>query len=651
VIIGTSDVTSQIKIVETTIVYQNPIVPLPIGDSDAIVYLVKTPQDWQEIKRIPLKITDQTDVATTPETPPAQAPVATAPGSALLLKPTINFNLKSQFSERRTPDAGISDRPTFTDATVQAGLSGEYTAGTFSNKTNINIFGSTFQNEALRFAQLGEAAPNTDLSDYLIDTTIGPIQLLVGHTCHGNHPFLLSNICSRGAVLKAKLTDRLSLDLSSLRSETIVGFDNILGLDEGDNNTSAITLGYQIVKTEAGGGLRFETSLMDGSKLAEGNFNVGEIRDAERSKGLGFRFIGNDNGNRFKFDLGYALSTFTNPSELDPQLNEGLDVIEVKPETKDAYYLEASYDLFKDVPLGGDRTFSLGLTGRYERANPLFKTLGATVTADRFQTALGANLAIAGATLQIQHTENEDNLAAIPTLLKTRNRLTGVNLSLPLQTLFKSTSVFLPTLTYAYQLNRQFGVNLPIPELSDFDDPSKIPNQVTTNHQIGASWTIDTLSFSYQHTNTFQDNRQIGREINDTLNISNQITTSWQASPRFQLSLGLNLTDATNFETNVIQSTIAPTFGITWELFPNLTWTFNLNRTDNKDSFGNNFNRSDGIETILTQKFKITAGTKELPGTVFIRYSSQSTRNEDRLFNLNTDATIQTVNGGLSLSF
>ncbi len=658
VFVGAIDVTSQIKLVDNEVVYNPGNNPIALGDTDVVVYLVKNATDWQELTKLPIRISKSIDTAQTPPTPnqppaPQSAPTATPSQSAgdLKITPTLNLNLKSQFSERRTPDAGVAARPTFTDLAFQGGFSTEFASGTLSQKSNFNFLGSTFKAEAIRFGQLGELAPSVDLNEYLIDTTWGPVQFLMGHTCHGNHPFLLNNVCSRGIALKSKLTDRLSLDLSSLRSESIVGFDNIFGIEEEDNNTNAITLGYQIIKTEAGGGLRFETSLMDGSKLAQGDFNEGEIVDAERSKGLGFRITGNDNGSRLKFDAGYARSTFTNPSELDPELTEGLDVVEVEPVTKDAYYLEASYDLFKDVSIGQDRTFSLALNGRYERVNPQFQVLGAGITADRLQALYGMTINLAGAGLQIQHTENEDNLAAIPTILKTRNRLTSLNLNLPLQTIFKSNSVFLPTVTYAYQLNRQFGVNLPIPELSDFDDPSKIPNQVTTNHQIGASWTIDTLNFAYQHTNTFQDNRQIGREQSDTLNISNQITTSWQASPRFQLSLGLNLTDATNFETNITQSTIAPTLGVSWELFPELIWTFNINRSDNKDSLNNNFNRSDNLETILTKRFKILASQKELPGTVFLRYSLQSTRNQDRVFNLNTDATIHVINGGLSLSF
>ncbi|MGI0492566.1 hypothetical protein ACN4EG_12330 [Alkalinema pantanalense CENA528] len=714
VLVGITDVTSQVKLIDRDLVYQPDAIPLPLGDVEVVVYLVKSPIDWQILTQLSLTVTEDSAIAqgssektpisqpsldsklaqaeTIPNEPsaekpveqstekpteqptekptenptesstekpaeqptekPAEQPIEAAPfnQAAFLLQPTVNLNLKSQFLERRTPDAGVPDRPTFTDLTFQGGFSTTFTAGTFISKSNFAFVGSTFQNEALRFGELGENAPPVDLSEYLLDTTWGPVQALLGHTCHGNHPFLLNNACSRGLVIKTQLTDRLSLDLSSLRSESIVGFDNFFGLENSDNNTNAITLGYQILKSEAGGGVRFEATFMDGSKLAEGNFNEGQVVDAEKSRGFGLRLTGNDNSNRFKFDLGYALSTFTNPSEPDPELTDGLNVVEVEPVTKDAYYLEASYELLKEVPIGGDRTFSLSLSGRHERINPLYKSLGAAIGADQMQTQLALNGSLAGATFQIQHTESEDNLANIPTILKTKNRATSFNLTVPLQTVLKTTNVFLPTLTYSYQLNRQFGANVPIPELSEFD-ASEIPNQVTTSHQLGASWTIDSLSLSFQHSNTLQDNRQLGRETSDFLNISNQINASWQASPTLQISLGLNLTSAKNFETNVTQFTTSPTLGITWEFVRDLTWTFNFNRTDNTDSIDQNLNRSDSLESILTWKFKVLAAQRELPGTFFIRYSLQSTRNQDRVFNLNTDATIHVVNAGLSLSF
>jgi hypothetical protein len=96
-----------------------------------------------------------------------------------------------------------------------------------------------------------------------------------------------------------------------------------------------------------------------------------------------------------KADLGFARSTFSAPSINDPQLTEGLDIIEVEPATRNAWYGEASYDLLKDVKLDEGRSLSVSLNLRQERIEPQFGTLGATVTADQLQTRYGLNAAIA----------------------------------------------------------------------------------------------------------------------------------------------------------------------------------------------------------------------------------------------------------------
>jgi hypothetical protein len=134
--------------------------------------------------------------------------------------------------------------------------------------------------------------------------------------------------------------------------------------------------------------VRLETVWMKGSRAAVNNFNVGEIVDAEKSEGVGVRVTGNDDTGRFKADAGFANSTFTNVTANDPQLNAGLDIVPQDVVNKNAWYAEASYDLLKDIPLGGDssRTLSATINVRTERIDPQFGTLGASIQADRLQT-------------------------------------------------------------------------------------------------------------------------------------------------------------------------------------------------------------------------------------------------------------------------
>jgi hypothetical protein len=843
VFIGRTDMTSQFQIVGTELVYQPHLFPLPVGENQITVYLVKG-NEWQEIAQIPLRvsspaqsdpsastasepvqpepsrlesdsqltvepeITNQQPTPEQPESPqlvtpeatieapdqaPSEAPTQLSPettepetevvptevipvepstaaaGLSFSFKPRLNTTIKSQFQERRSRDAGESERPTFNDATVETGFESTLRIGSFNVQSRASFLGVTFQPEALRFGELQEAAPQFDLSEYQIDATWGALQFSMGHLCYGNHPFLLDNFCSRGMTLKAQINDRIDVSMNSMNATSVVGFSNLSGLNDFDNNITSATLGYQLIKNNASG-VRFEATWMSGERKAVGNFNEGEVVDAEKSWGFGFRLFGSDNSGRLRFDAGFARSRFTNPPdrqltgaevledpfseetiddvpsddevndeeipddvgddlgndddsteeiidgdgdsevarEIDGEVNEDevieeitnddpgmqdgedggdeevsieepvdeipeaeddieediedpfdrevvageeLEIIPVEPVTRNALYAEMSYDLLREVSLGGNRTLSLTVNARHERIDPQFQTLGASVTADQLRNRIGFNASIAGATLQFQQEWLEDNLANIPTILKTKTRNTSSNLNIPLQTVLGSSSQWLPTLSYSYQRVHQFGANFPIPELSGFDE-TEIPDQLNIQHQLGAQWSFDTLSLSYQFSSSFQDNRQPSRENADFRNVTNQISLSWQASPRFQLSVGYNWSSAKSIEEGITQFTQSPTIGFSWQFLKNVTLAMNFSRNDNFDSFDRNFVRGDSLEAILTWNFNLRAGAGfEIPGSAFIRYSRISNISRDNVFDLSSNSTIEIINAGLSFSF
>ncbi|MBD1846572.1 hypothetical protein H6F89_24740 [Cyanobacteria bacterium FACHB-63] len=388
---------------------------------------------------------------------------------------------------------------------------------------------------------------------------------------------------------------------------------------------------------------------MRGSRQSIANFNVGEVVDTEKSQGFGVRLIGADSSGRLKLDAGFVRSRFTNPTN-DPQLVDALNGVKVQPVTRNAWYVETSYDLLKNVKLDATRTLDLSFNFWHERIDPQFGTIGASVTADQLRTHFGVNAAIAGATVQFQTEQSEDNLENIATILKTKTQNLSLNFNAPLQTILNSNNKLLPTLTYSFQRTHQFGANQPIEAISGFD-PSKIPDQLTTSHKFGATWSIDTFSLSYQYSNTFQDNRQPTRELADFKTINHQLSLAWQVNPRFNLALGYNFTSAQNFEQSIIHFTSSPTLNISWVMFPDLTLAFNYNRTDDTDSLNQKITRATNLEALLTWQFKLRSFGRDISVSAFIRYSRQSTIAHDRTFNLDTDATIQTVNAGLSFSF
>jgi hypothetical protein len=718
VLLGSTDITSQVEIIGNELVYRSTLIPLTVGTQTLTIY--QKANRWQPLATFNIRVepgsaqtqtatrgstntessspattVPPTTVLTTPpvDTPPATAtttppagttPLATTPITSATeitppatttttpptgatasekppeqinsFKPKLAVNIKSQVLENRSPDAGNSQRPTFFDINFNGGLSTEYQLDKTKLKTKFTIVGTTFRPEALRFSELQGAASPIDLSEYAIELNDGNNQFSVGHLCFGNHPFLINNLCSRGLSAKVKLNDFSDLSVGRVSSTAIVGFENIFGIERDANTLEGVTLGLQLARNQ-NGGVRLETTWMNGSRDPVANFNVGEVVDSEKSEGAGVRLTGNDDTGRFKADAGFASSTFTTNAPNDPELNAGLAVVPLEVASKGAWYVEGSYDLLKDIKLDRDssaavpgRTLSAGINFRAERIDPLFGTLGTTLQADLLQSQYALNLNIAGATAQFQQSFSNNNIASLPNLLRTDNRNTNINLTVPLQTFLQNQNSLLPTVTYGIQQTNQVG-SISSSAGGGFNSPAQIPNQSNTTNQVGLDWTFGTVNLNYKYITAFQDNRQAGQENADTRNLTHQLSTSWQATPQFRFNLGYNFVNANNVAQAITRFTNSPTVGVSWEFNPGTVFAFNYNRSDDSDSIGQAFNRGESVELLLTQSFKLNALGQELPGSTFVRYGKQSTLNLNSQNGVNTNAVIDTISAGLSLSF
>lgn len=504
----------------------------------------------------------------------------------------------------------------------------------------------------------------------------------LGDQCYGNHPLLIDNFCSRGVGLKAKISDRIDVSFATLRSTSIVGFGDITGLQDFGNTLTAATLGIDLAKNNVEG-IRFELTYMDGVRKAEDNFNIGEVVDTEKSNGFGVRLRGSDNSGRLRFDAAWARSRFTNPNndsqllfnnvqsndgsfgeinfgednslntDVDPLLsNVSEELNQIRPvaveaTTKTAYSLEASYDLFQNLSLGQDKTFSLSINGRHERIADQFQSLGAAVSTGQQQTLIGLNGELAGANFQFEQSWQEDNLDNVATILKTKTRSTSFSLGLPLKSMFNTEKVWIPNLNFSYQRVHQFGANVPIPELSGFD-PTEIPDQISTDHQLSAEWTSQNWSLSYTLSHSSQDNRQPSRELADFITTDHQLAFSLQPISTLQLNVGYGLNRANSVEEGITRMTHGPTLGLTWQFLPNASLALNYNLTINSDSLNQSFARSDALEAALNWQFQVgPSGT----GNAFLRFSRQTNLNRDNQFGFNSTSKTTTVTAGVSFSF
>src|SRR5262245_48266862 len=178
-LIGEMDVSAFCITNETNLTYKPRTIRLPLGETSVIVYLVSDANQWIEIARLPLLVseTKSADAAgsngsatSTPKTSPSSAQPTTANerSSPFKFVPSVSVNVKSQSTVLFFPDSSRPDRINFTDLALQTTLQGTYQRGTQTLENQFDLAGSTVQSEALRFGELGTAAPQIDLSSYSI---------------------------------------------------------------------------------------------------------------------------------------------------------------------------------------------------------------------------------------------------------------------------------------------------------------------------------------------------------------------------------------------------------------------------------------------------------------------------------------------------
>jgi hypothetical protein len=532
--------------------------------------------------------------------------------------------------------------------TFEGGWSTEHEKWGVNLQTNLNLLGTTRQEQALRFGEEGEDAPLVDLSDYLVQARGGPASLMVGHVSYGNHRHLLNRFVSRGVVTRLALFDRFDVSFSSVNGRSIVGWDNPLGLqDVSENNLTAATVGIEILQAQPGA-LRFEATGLTGRVLPETSFNVGEVVDAEESQGFGLRLLASLLSNRVRGDFSFARSSFDNPQ--DPQLSEGVDVVEVEETTKNARYFELAVDVLRDLPVWAERSVSLTLLGRHERVDPLYRSVGAFTPSDLQTYMVGGGGRLMVVSFQVQYTWTKDNLDDIPTILTTKTRDLASSFAIPLQNMLANRSFggpWLPNLTYSYGRVHQFAT-----DASGVFPPSFVPDQVSDLHNLGAEWFGQRWSFGYLFSLNLQDNRQEEREEDDFRDITHSVSLTIQPWDPLTLNLGLSQTDQTDEGADLRTTTRSANVGGEWRFLPEWVFSGNFSFTDEGDSQSQFDGESYTVDAILSRQFHLfRLRGYSLGGNSFLRYSLQSNRSEDRTFDLLTDARVWTVNFGASLSF
>jgi hypothetical protein len=626
-IIGTTDVTNLCTTHNDTLSYNPQAVPLPSGSVNVSVYLVTTDGTWTSVGSYTLNVLTSTGLEKT------------------LVTPSITLSNKGQLAEDHFPDANAPARRKFQELNGQMALKVDFERSGVSVGLGFNTVGVSFRQEALRFGEKREDASKIDLASYLIETRTGRTTLSAGHISHGRQRHLLSGFSSRGISAATAIGTFADLSGAVLTGTNIVGWDNFLGLHNPKHRLYSGTLGLEILPQDPGT-VRIEASYVHGSQLPLNNFNQAQVNDAEESNGGSVRLLLSDPGKNITVDAGFTKTRFTNP--VDPLLAQGIDIVPVEATTRQARYADVTWDVFRNATLLDILPARLNVAFRHERVDPLYRAVGASTRADNLQNTYELHGGVGPVQLDLTHLQSEDNLAEIPSVLKSKTRQTGANVVLSPSSAPDMLPPWLPTFSYGLNSTHQFGVSTPTN--SDFT-PDRVPDQVTTTHMAGIEWQGSSLRLGYRGTFTMQDNRQPGRENTDIVNRTNGLNISFSPVTGVSMNLEGSLESIENTGTGGILRTNRVGASFLAPLPAGATASLNASLSITQPDDGSSSQRQALFSLETSYAFDLSSSfVFSWRGQVFARYSWSESKSRDNVFNLDTQTRAWVVNTGISFN-
>jgi hypothetical protein len=513
VFIGGTDVSAILETTPTGWRYDGTLLPLPAGDHELVAWIVQGDTAWHEALRVTFRT-------------PGALGIETA-----AVRPRLDLGIKSRLASAFEP-AAPNERDTFNDFDGQLGIETEIVRHDGLRFTSrAQLAGHSERNRALRFSQLSDDAPKVDLSSYVVQARTGPLDLAMGNVSIGNARHLIQGFTSRGATAALDAGSRVQLAAGALHGSNPVGFDDLVGLGEPDHRILTASLGLEALRQP--GALRVEVSALDGTILPSSGFNRGAITDAEASTGFALRVQSQALGRRLRVEGTITRSTFDNPD--DPLLQNDTTLVAVERETRDARWLQASFDVLRGIPLGGGRTARLTMGWSNERVDPLFRSVATSVRADQLQNRWEMRGDVAGVSISVNHATSRNNLADLANILTSHNRRTGFDLNAPLATVLRGAR-WLPQLRWRADRTHQFGAGVPV---NGAFTESHVPDQVSISHTAHVDTRVGPASISYRLERSKQDNRQVGREDADLETTTNAISAA--VTPLRALSVRIDL--------------------------------------------------------------------------------------------------------------
>lgn len=693
ILVGDSDVTAFFAVTGKRFVYNPASLRLPVGKSEVTVYLISTREEWKEIGRFPLNVAAQV-AKTTESAPPAETspekkesdaaptadsgekpsdpapstetpaektetpPTETAPKvrrfgfDEITFTPSLTLTLKSQPAQFNDPGSTRpATRATFNDGTLQSTLKIAVVRGGFKASAQADFAGSTNQEEALRFSTLGNRAPQVDLSSFLLEFEVGKAKWQVGHFSFGGFRHLVNGFSSRGITVAVPFAGRFDFSAAAMNGTSVVGFGNFFGLDNRRHQVQSMAFGVEVFEKKPGA-LRLEFGGMHGYVSALNGVSDASVNDVERSQGGSVKILFADPSGRVKGEAGFSRSRFDNPA--DPLLEQGDAIAAGQRTTRNARYVEVAIEAIRNRVIFKEKTLALTVNYKHERVDPLFRSLGASTQADKTSQEVSANATVGDLAVQFGYNQFNDNLADVPSILKSVTRAYRVNVSFPAAMFFKGNlakSPLLPRVSYGFDRTHQFGEAIPVGGGFEFA-PEAIPDQFQTNQTLGLEWTIGKFSFGYNYNRALTDNEQVTRETADQLNQVHAVKFGFNSGARLQTSVELNRESAFEREFNKTSRTWRVGTSLTWQIDKRFTWTGNLTHTIAGDIENISRNRNVEFDTQLAFTFGVEKSKfRKVQTQAFIRFADRLAITRDFAAGTRDRTRIQIINAGITITF
>lgn len=623
VFIDRTDVTGLFRAGARSMAYERGLILLPGGTHELVVYVVESASGtWREVHRQPFQTV---------------GPLGFQPGrSDLSLTAATARRMTEGFDpEEAAPPEAVEN------VDLQFRLSTEHVRGALKVASQTALVGASERDKALRFYQRGDDAPRLDLSSYLLQASNGPVDLSVGHVSAGDQRHLVNRFSSRGATLAVRPGSRVDLSVAALNGSQEVGWDRLIGLDDGGHRLVTGTVGLEAFSTP--GALRVELSGLNGSVRPQAGFNQGVVNDAEESRGLALRVTAQALSRRLRLDAGVSRSRFDNPE--DPTLAQGFDLVGVEEETSGARYLEASVDALRDLRLSDTRRARLTVGYRHERVDPLYRSLGAYTQADRLQDQVDVSADVAGITVQANRAESRNNLSDVASILTTDLDRSQLSVGVPLARVVGVTTAWLPSLQYRQDRTHQRGRDVPT---DGGFSPSHVPDQVSLNRTAGADWRFARISLGAQWNRSEQDNRQEGRE-NADLTVT-RTTGTVRVAPWRTLSLAVDvgLEASENLERDETDETTRWGAQLQWQVFDRSQVSVRFSDTSSEDLLRTRRRYNNQVDA---QWSSVLPWLDRVQGQYFLRYTRSDVETFNATFDQADRRTAWWLDLGLNFTF